>query len=94
MDLKITVIIGLIIAIVLLGAMLPSTLTGFYKTSSDTFRPGYTGSTDVNGKTIAANVNISVDTATAAIWNLLPLFTVLAGLTLMVGIALKEFGYL
>ena len=94
MDLKMGVLIGLIVGGVLLAAMVPTALSALYKTSSDTFRPGYTGSTDVNGKAIAANVNISVDTATAAMWNIMPLFTALAALALLLGFGLKEFGYL
>ena len=84
MDLKIGAIIGLVIAAILIAALLPTAMTQMYT--------GLTKDTDFrwdNGvESGSAGAN---DTATFAIAKLLPLFLVIGGLVVMIGVGVKEF---
>ena len=70
-------IIAIAIGAILIGAMLPTALDAFYDTNTGFFVYGG-GSTGTN------------DTATVAIFKLLPLFGVLGGLALMVAPVLRR----
>ena len=72
-------IIAIVIGAILVASMLPTALTSFYKVNTGWFVYGG-GSTGTN------------DTATVAIFNLLPLFAVLRGLALMIAPVIKHFG--
>ena len=71
-------IISIVIGAVLIASMLPTALSAFYKVNTGWFVYGG-GSTGTN------------DTATVAIFNLLPLFAVLGGLVLMIAPVIKGF---
>lgn len=90
MDLKIGVIISLIVGCILVAAVLPTALTLFYKEKSDV--SGHVYGYDAYGKAIATDVNTTNDAATSAIYKLFPLFAALGGMTLVIGVGLKEFG--
>ena len=85
------IVIG--VAAILFATLLPSALSAFYKQDTNAYAHMYDISKDANGKTIAANLNYS-DTATTAIWKLLPLFATLGGMAVLVGVGLKEYGYI
>lgn len=70
-------IISMVIGAILIASMLPTALSSFYKVNTGWFVFGG-GSTGTN------------DTATVAIFNLLPLFAVLGGLVLMIAPVLKR----
>ena len=92
MDLKISVIVGLVIGIILLGAMLPTALTAFYKTKTDV--AGHEYGFDSHNIAIATDLNVTNDLATSAIFKLFPLFAALGGVVLLIGIGLKHSGYI
>ena len=73
------------IASILMAALLPLAMTQLY--SSMTKDTDYRWDNGVEGGTSGAN-----DTATFAIAKLLPLFTVIGGLVVMVGVGLREVG--
>ena len=91
MELKIGIIIGLLVGSILLAALVPTALNTMYDTNSNTFHFGTEGMYDASGKPIAEDLNGTADTATAAIWNLLPLFGVLAALGVMAVFVYKEY---
>jgi hypothetical protein len=93
MDLKIEVIIGLVVGVILIGAMLPTALSGFYNVKSDVADHPYQGY-DVNARPIANDLNVTNNAAVSAIFKLLPLFAVLGGMALIAGVGLKQFGYI
>ena len=92
MDLKIGVIIGLVVGVILIGAMLPTALTGFYNVKSA--KAGHEYGYDGAGKAITTDLNVTNDAATSAIFQLLPLFAVLGGMALIAGVGLKQFEYI
>ena len=94
MEVKTMMVAVLVIMVgsILLASMLPTALDAVYSEDSSCFSH-QKWSSDVNGKAIACNKNES-DTASAAIYNLFPLFTVLGGLGILVGVGLKEYGYI
>ena len=83
MDLRIGVIIGLVVGAVLLASILPTALDSLY---DNTVNTDYRWDNGVEAGTSGAN-----DTATFALAKLLPLFAVLGGMAIMVGVAVKEF---
>ena len=70
-------IIAITVGAILIASMLPTALTSFYKVNTGWFVFGG-GSTGTN------------DTASVAIFNLLPLFAVLGGLVLMIAPVVKR----
>ena len=74
-----TDIIAIVIGAILVASMLPTALTSFYKVNTGWFVFG--------GTSTGSN-----DTATVAIFNLLPLFAVLGGLALMIAPVIKRLG--
>ena len=81
MDLRIGAVIGIVITAILLAALLPTATSSFYKgQQKGQYIQGYDG----NGKAITTDLNVTADTATYSILTLLPLFTVLGGLAIMV----------
>lgn len=70
-------IIAIVVGAILIASMLPTALSSFYKVNTGWFVYGG-GSTGTN------------DTATVAIFNLLPLFAVLGGMMLMAAPVLKR----
>ena len=73
-------IITIAIGAILVASILPTALKSFYAVDSSLFYFGPSGSSNAN------------DTATIAIFKLLPLFTVLGGLALMLAPVIKHLG--
>ena len=84
-------VIALIIGGILLASMLPTALNSIYDTNSNAFRFSSAGHLDGNSKPIARDLNVTHDAATAAIWNILPLFAVLGGMGILIGFVYKEY---
>lgn len=80
MDLKIGVLIGLVVGAILIAALLPTALDALYDQSD-----GAKFKWDNGLATGGTN-----DTATLAIFRLLPLFAVIGALAVMIGVVLKE----
>ena len=94
---RIMTVVALVICAILLAALLPSAINLLNQqlTGKD-WGAGYgaTDQLDVNGKVIALNLNGTDDTASVAIVRLFPLFTVLGGMGLLVGLVAKKLGYI
>ena len=72
-------VIAITVGAILIASMLPTALSSFYKVNTGWFVYG--------GASTGTN-----DTATVAIFNLLPLFAVLGGLALMIAPVIRRFG--
>lgn len=94
MELKIEFIIAVAIGAILLGVMLPPALDALYDTNPADFTHSHSKSLDSNSKPIATDRNTTADSATQAIFKLLPLFTTLAGMGILMAVGLKQLGYI
>ena len=86
------VVIGLAIGAILLASILPTAMQGFYNVKSN--KAGHVYGRDASGSAIVTDLNITDDTATSAIFQLLPLFAVLGALVTLMAIALKDSGFI
>lgn len=92
MELRIGWIVGFAVAAILIAAVFPTVVDNFYdtKTRTDNKMSGQ----DRNSSTIATDLNVTNDAATIAIFNLLPLFTILGGVAVLAGASLRQLGYI
>ena len=84
MELKLGLVIALVVGSILLAALIPTALDTLYDQATDT---SFRWDNGVEGGSAGAN-----DTATFAIFKLLPLFAVIGGMAILGGVALKEMG--
>ena len=82
-------VIILVIGAVLLATMLPTALHNLYEVKTSDANQG--PNLDPNGVAIATDLNVTNDGSVIAIWNLLPLFAVLAGMGLLGVFAYKTY---
>ena len=90
MELKIGPIFTLLIAALLLAALVPTVLSMFYNTKSETRNVEY--GRDWNNTVIANDLNITNSQSIETLWHLLPLFLAIGSFGILY--ALIRLGYL